>query len=329
MEYQDGQEHAADVSEAYLTFRPTPSRGARYSARLGYFYPPISLEHEGAAWSVANSITPSAVNSWVGEEVKVVGAEVKVTRALGGQEFSATGALFGYNDTAGTLLSFRGWGLHDLKATAAGDLRLPPLDPYMAQRQPQFTSPNLELDRRIGWYARLDWRPPGPAAFNAFHYDNNGDMIAANADLQWAWATRFWNFGASLDLDEDTRLLSQVMTGEAMMGYPNGRSVWINLGFTAAYLLATHTDGRSAFTGRVDYFETRDRNFRPATDPAEDDRGEQGWALTGAYRYQVNPHAQLRLEALHVKGDRPSLAEMALKPRQSRTLLQSSLRLSF
>jgi len=37
-------------------------------------------------------------------------------------------------------------------------------------------------------------------------------------------------------------------------------------------------DGRSAVTGRVEYFETNDRNFRPATDSIEDDRGEIGWA---------------------------------------------------
>src|SRR6185369_10454297 len=132
----------------------------RYAFKAGLFYPPISEEHEGATWSVANTITPSAINTWVGEEVKVIGGEAKVTAELGGHELAATGGAFGYNDTSGTLLAFRGWGLHDVKATAFGNFRLPPLDPYMANLQPQFTSSTIEMDGNVGLYGRVDWRPP-------------------------------------------------------------------------------------------------------------------------------------------------------------------------
>jgi hypothetical protein len=328
-EYQAGQQHAVDIVQAYLTLRPTPGGNLRYSGKIGLFYPPISEEHEGPTWSVANSITPSAINTWVGEEVKVLGGEAKVTGMAGGHELSLTGGLFGYNDTSGALLAFRGWGLHDVKATAFGDFRLPPLDPYMRPKQPEFTSSTIEMDGNVGYYARLDWRPPGRTALNAFYYDNRGDKISLNHQLQWAWATRFWNFGATWDVDDNTRVLSQVMTGEAQMGYPNGRSVWINIGYTSAYLLATHSIGRSALTGRVEYFETSDRNFRPATDDPDDNRGEKGWALTGAYRYQVNPYTRLMVEVMHADSDRPSMKEAGLQPTQRHTMVQSSLKLTF
>ena len=329
VEHQAGQENAVDLVQAYLTLKPSPSHGTRFAVRAGLFYPAISEEHEGPAWAVANSITPSAINSWIGEEVKVVGGEAKVTHAFGEHEVSATVGLFGYDDTSGTLLTFRGWGLTDIKATAFGGFKLPPIDPYMVHRQPAYTASTVELDGKVGYYGRLDWRPPGRFAFNAFYYDNRGDEVSVNSALQWSWATRFWNFGASFDIDDKTRILSQVLTGQTLMGYPNGRSVWINLGFTSAYVLATRSFGRSALTGRAEVFSTSDRNFRPATDGPEDNRGEHGWALTAAYRYALTPHAQLLLEAMHIRSRRPSLDEQGLEPLQSQALLQSSMRLSF
>ncbi len=153
--------------------------------------------------------------------------------------------------------------------------------------------------------------------------------MSANSQLQWSWATRFWNLGASYDLDDKTRFLAQLMSGEALMGYPNGRSVWINIGYTSAYLLGTHSFGRSGVTGRIEYFETRDRNYRPGADDPGDNRGEHGWAALAAYRYDVSAAAQLRLEALHIHSVRPSLGEFGLAPAQRQTTVQTALRLSF
>ena len=329
VERQDGQQHPFDLVQAYLTLRPTPHGETRFTARAGFYYPPLSEEHEGATWAVANTITPSAINSWVGEEVKVVGGEGKVSRRLAGQELSATVGLFGYDDTSGTLLTFRGWGLTDIKATSFGAFRMPPIDSYLTDHQAPVTQSTAELDGKVGYYGRLDWRTAGPLSLSAFYYDNGGDKISV-ADHQWSWATRFWNFGAALDLDEHTRILSQLMTGRTLMGYPDGRDAeWIDLGFTSAYLLATHSFGRSGLAGRVEYFATHDHNFDPAVDDAEDDRGEHGWAVTAAYRYDLTPRARWMLELLHVHSRRPSLEAHALEPLQDQTLLQSSVRLSF
>ena len=319
----------ADLIQAYLAYKPVPTGPIRYSVRLGLFYPQISEEHGGPAWEVADTITPSAINTWVGEEVKVVGAEATVSRAFGGHQLSATGAVFGYDDTSGTLLTFRGWALDDVKAGTVGEFPLPPLERQYLLGQSRQTYALREIDSRLGYYARLEWRPPAAITFNAFVYDNRGDLTGVDGQHQWAWATRFWNLGAIWSLDDRTRILSQVMSGETMMGFPNGRSVWFNLGYASAYLLATRTYGRGAFTARVDYFETHDRNFRPALDDPDQDWGEAGWALTGAYRLMLSPHASLLLEAVHIESDRPSRGQAALSAFQAQTQLQTALRLSF
>ena len=328
-EVQRTDGYHADLIQAYLVYKPVPRGDTRYQVRVGLFYPPISQEHEGATWDVADTITPSAINSWVGEEVKVAGAEATVSHRFGGHEISATGAVFGDNDTSGTLLTFRGWGFNDVKAGAIGSLPLPPLNPAYMIGQPPETYAAREVDKRIGYYAKLDWRPPGKASFNAFYYNNNGNEVGVDKDGQWAWATQFWNLGARLQLDDQTHVLSQVMTGQTLMGFPNGRSVWYNIGFTSAYLLAAHSEGRSTFTGRVDYFETSDRNFRPLTDGAEEDWSEKGWAITGAYHFNVSSHANLYVEALHSQSDRPSRLQSGIPRKQLQTLLQTSLRLTF
>ena len=72
--------------------------------------------------------------------------------------------MFGWNDTSGTLLSFRGWALHGLTTGVDTQLDLPPLSPFMPYRQGPRTNPVLELDNRAGYYGRLEWRPPAPVA---------------------------------------------------------------------------------------------------------------------------------------------------------------------
>src|SRR4029079_1247987 len=110
---QGGQRTEAGLSEAYLTFRPMRAEKIGFAARAGLMWPPISLEHEGSDWHVRDSITPSAINSWIGEEVRPVAAEGTVSADLGENKLRVIAAVMAANDTAGTLLAFRGWALHD------------------------------------------------------------------------------------------------------------------------------------------------------------------------------------------------------------------------
>src|SRR6478735_7998953 len=240
--YQQGhdRDEKFDVMEGYLTFIPRRHGNINFSFKAGLYWPEISLEHAtGGAWSTVYTITPSAINSWVGEEVKVIGAEATVSAELGSQQFSLTGAAFGFNDTSGTLLSFRGWALHDLKATAFGHYKLPPLNAFMSGAQQHETRSLYEIDNRVGFYGRAEWRPASALVMNAFYYDNRGDPKVFTPSLQWGWRTRFWNFGLVADLGSRTRLIGQAMTGTTQMGFvpPTATEHWINTRFRSAFAL--------------------------------------------------------------------------------------------
>src|SRR5438105_5273336 len=103
---QGGDRTEAGLSQAYLSFKPMRGSNVAFSARAGLMFPPVSLEHEGADWHVKDSITPSAINSWIGEEVRPIAAEATVTATLGAQKLSATAALLAAIDTFGRLLTF-------------------------------------------------------------------------------------------------------------------------------------------------------------------------------------------------------------------------------
>ena len=124
---QGGERTEVGISQAFLSYKPMGSDKVRFSARAGLMWPPVSLEHEGADWHVANSITPSAINSWIGEEVRPAALEATVKISLGEQKLEMTAALFAANDTAGTMLTFRGWALHDRRTLAFNRQPLPPL----------------------------------------------------------------------------------------------------------------------------------------------------------------------------------------------------------
>jgi hypothetical protein len=319
---QPGQAHDVDLLEAYLAYKPVPRSATSFSARLGFFYPPISLENDAPFWGVTNTITPSAINSWVGEEVKVVGLEGTVAHDFASSDsLRFTAAVFGYDDTAGTLLSYRGWALDDLKATAFGEYDLPALSPFAAQVQDDETYSTLQIDHRPGWYARLEWQPLANLTLDAFHYDNRGDKITVNDEMQWAWDTRFTDLGLTYKIDDRTKLLAQALTGRTQMGFETPQGLYADVTFRAAYGLLTRDIGPGALTGRLDIFQVVENSF--------DDNAEHGWAATGAYRLPIGAHADLRFEALHVWSDRPSRVFGGLDPTQAQTVLQSALRLFF
>jgi hypothetical protein len=311
-----------DLDEAFLKLKAPPSRLGRVAVRVGYFYPPVSLEHAGVGWTTTDLLTASALNSWIGEEVKVGGLEATVQRRFADHEISATAAVFGWNDTSGTLLSFRGWTLHGLRAGVQSEFELPPLTAFIGRRQADETYPSWEIDNRPGYYARLEWRPPAPVTLQALHYDNRGDRTSARKH-QWAWQTRFSTLSASWAPDAETRVRAQALTGRTWMGFARPET-WADVSFRAVYLMGTRNVGPGAVSVRVDGFDTRD-NTRAKLDAAD----ERGWALTAGWRQPLTDWADLFLEAQRIESDRPGRALAGDAPEQDETVLQSAVRLHF
>jgi hypothetical protein len=271
---------------------------------------------------VTETITPSAINSWIGEEVKVGAAEATASLGIGQQgRLYATAAIFGFNDTAGTLLSFRGWAFDDVKATAFGHLRLPPRGSFLQYAQGDSTRPVIELDNRPGFYARLAWTSGSAFKLHLFYYDNRGDPEASTDGQQWGWRTRFGEIGATIGMGA-TRLTLQALAGRTSMGFSRVGEPWVDTRFRAAYALVTRTIGQGSLSGRIDAFGTSNMG---SVIGAED--SEHGWAATLAARRSFGPHVTLLAEALHIESDRGARLRVGLKPLQNQTLLQLALRL--
>jgi len=323
---QGGQRNDAGLSQAYLTFKPMRGSKVTFSARAGLMFPPVSLEHEGADWHVKDSITPSAINSWIGEEVRPVGVETTLGTDLGGHQLRATAAVMAANDTSGTLLTFRGWALHDRTTIAFGSQPLPPLDEYIADYQAQHTHPLLDVGpgfaHRPGYYAKLAWQLPAPVRIELFHYDNRANPEDVDVNLEWGWHTWFNHLGVVADLRQGTQLKAQAIQGYTHMGFPeeDGRR-WINNRFRSAFVLLTHAFGPIGITGRVDTFDTRNHGS-----DVNDEYDDSGWSTMLAARHHWTHFTGL-VELLHVSSRREDREEVGLDPRQRQTQIQAELRM--
>ena len=322
---QGGQRTDAGLSQAYFSFKPMRSQGLAFSARAGLMWPPISLENEGADWHVRDSITPSAINSWIGEEVRPVAAEGTIATALGRHKLRATAALMAANDTAGTLLTFRGWALHDRTTLAFVKQPLPPIDGDLASIQAPFTHPLLDIHggfaHRPGYYAKLAWAPPAPILIELFRYDNRADPEVVNADMEWGWRTYFNHVAFVAKLDAATELKGQAMQGRTRMGFPMDGHRWVDNRFRSAFVMLTHSLGPIGIAVRGEGFDTHNRGSL-----ADEDYDESGWSAMAAAKREWGHFTGL-IELLHVSSRRGDREDYGLEPRQGQTQLQAEVRM--
>jgi len=326
--FQGGERNEAGISEAFLSYKPMRGANTRLSARAGLMWPPVSLEHEGADWHVRDTITPSAINSWIGEEVRPLTLEGTFGTNVGDHKLTATAALFAANDTAGTLLAFRGWALHNRRTLAFNKQPLPPFEPEDEGYQAPFTHPLLDVGpgfaERPGYYAKIVWQPPIPVRFELFRYDNRANPHDVNEDMEWGWRTHFNNLGIAADI-EGTQIRAQAMTGRTRMGFeepPLGRH-WIDMRFRSAFVLVSRSIGKFGIAGRLETFETRHRGSW-----WDEEYDEDGWAATLAGKREWGPFTGL-VELIHVSSDNPAREHVQLESRQKQTRLQADLRLSW
>ena len=322
---QGGDRTEAGLSQAYLTFKPMRGSKVAASARLGLMWPPVSLEHEGADWHVRDSITPSAINSWIGEEVRPLAAEGTLAATLGAHQLRATAALIAANDTSGTLLTFRGWALHDRTTLAFRRQPLPPLDADIAAYQAPYTHPLLDVGpgfaHRPGYYAKLAWQPPLPVRVELFRYDNRTDPEDVNAEHEWGWRTQFDDLGMVSDLGGGTVLKAQALRGRTRMGHFQEGHRWVDARFRSAFALLSRPVGRFEIAARGEAFDTRNRGSMVG-----DDYDETGWsAMLSAKREWTNVTGLVEL--LHVSSWREDRDDIGLAPRQRQTQLQGQVRI--
>ena len=52
--------------------------------KTGAFFPTISLENDDLGWTSPYTLTPSAINSWIGDELRTIGSEAILRCDTGG-----------------------------------------------------------------------------------------------------------------------------------------------------------------------------------------------------------------------------------------------------
>jgi hypothetical protein len=186
-----------EALEAYVRYRPVSTNAWRWSVKGGAFFAPFSLENTELGWSSYWTITPSAINSWFGEELRTVGAEGTLDWRMNRGTLALIAAAFGWNDPAGVMIADRGWTLSDRPTGLIDHLRLPDATETLFGGTPPASTPIFsELDKHVGWYAGAIWDDAAGWNVELERYDNEADPAAHDGDY-FAWRTRFWNAGAS------------------------------------------------------------------------------------------------------------------------------------
>lgn len=325
-ETQDGP---IDVVEAYVQYAPTPTSSTRYKFRGGLFFPHISRENVGIAWSSPYTITPSAINSWVGEEIRALGLEGSASIRGENSKVDLTAGLFGFNDAAGTLLAFRGWALGDVKGSAFSRFDLAPLpqiglnSDFVAQ--PLWVEPVAEIDDRVGFYGSAEYTYARNWKIGGFYYDNRADPNSIRQE-QYGWDTRFWNFFIEGDAPMDIHVIAQYMTGNTRMGRITPRGTrYVDMDFDAGFVLASRKFGRAQrLSARFDWFSTDDLAFLRI-----DNNNESGAAATVAYSVNVAKKSTLMLEYSYIDSRRIGRRDIGVAQDQGQGIFQVAYRQRF
>lgn len=320
IQFQTTDRATVNVIEAYLRYRPVALSRWRWSVQAGAFLPPISLENDAIGWTSPWTLTPSAINSWVGEELRVIGAEGRLEWRGDVSTWELRSALFRRNDPAGNLLAVRGWSLSDLSSGLGSRLREPDTTDG-GQPSASRYDPFQNIGHRIGWYANLDWHAPGLGRVSLMRYDNRADPAAHTDSGIFAWHTWFWSLGASTDTGS-IRWIVQAMDGATVIEPMDGMQ--FRTGFRSAFLLAGWNRGNWRPALRIEHFSTHD-----GRSDAGIPQGEHGNAITAALNWRPRDWLRLTAEVLRIDSVRTQRADVGLSPASMVTQVQLGVRLIY
>ena len=316
----------AGLSEAFVQFRPELSPTATLRLRAGTFFSGTSLENTEPLWQSPYTLTFSALNTWLGEEVRLTGLDAQANLRLGAaDELDVAGAAFGVNDTAGTLIAWRGWALGDRLASVGERLPLPPLRSLapsgaFADQRPD-TRPIDELDGRVGWQSRLRWSRPGTALVQLAYFDGRGDRDEYRR--QYAWRTTSLSAGLQLQLGRSLILISEAAQGDTGMGLPQPAPARVDVRYRVGYALLSWSRGRWRVSARYDRFRNQEK------DGSAEPNGESGWAATAALLWRPAERLRLGAEYLELRAQRPAAAYSGADPDTNARRLLLEARLIF
>lgn len=296
-------------SQLSLKYKPIWSLKYRWQFKLGAFYPEMGFENPEIGWLTPYTYTNSSISSWIGEELRTIGGEFKVTRpgrahGRSPHTFALSGAVYKGNDPTGTLLAFRGWALHDKQSLLNERIlfaQYPSIGPGQELApQAEFVEPFREIDQRWGYYVGAHWDYKRKSRLRLYFYDNNADDSVLARHGQYAWHTAFYSLAWQHRFNRNWRLISQYMNGNTSMGEGS-----VVVDFMSAYTLISYGAGNHRTSLRLEKFKTIDRDKLIP----EDDNNGNGHAFTLAYRYKISEHVQVGAEYLHIDSFQANRAQ--------------------
>jgi len=309
--------NAFDLTEAYLEYRPYPKEGWRSRVRVGAFYAPISFEHRAAGWTNPYLISSSAINTWVGEELRTIGAEYSLewlgTRLGRDFDLGLVAAIYGWNDPAGILVASRGWALHDRQTTLFGKVGEPGTGPVPGRVLFK------EIDHRPGYYVGAHLRYLDRVELRYLRYDNRADPERFDPGINdFAWLTWFDSVGLRFETANGWTLIAQWLAGITEIEPDSGYEDWK---YSSTFALVSKALGRHRISLRADWFDTD--HFVTSWPPGLQ---ETGSAWTAGYSFERNDHWSFAVEAMQIKSDVEQRASLGERPDATERQLQLQLR---
>jgi hypothetical protein len=274
----------AGIVQAYLEIH-----NPHWRLRAGEFWLPTSRENTDPLWTSKYTITYSALNSWIAQEVRPIGADLQWSPSF---YVTVGGTAFRGNDTMGTALAARGWTLGNYLTTYDERIPLPGYDSVRPI--------GADLDNKNGYSERVRVSLPERAMLQVAHIDNRAPISPVDLKGQTPWQTHFNVVSGEAGTTGDTTVAAEWAYGSTAVGFPGGR---FTMDFDTEYLLASHKFGTERLSARVERFTTRNA-LRPPTDGSR----ENGRAWTVAWMHDASANARTGIEYVRVSGNRPGLA---------------------
>ena len=239
--------------------------------RVGHFWLPTSRENIDPLWNSRYTITYSALNSWIGQEVRPIGADLQWSPnfyvTLGATAFQG-------NETMGTMIAARGWTLGN--RLTVYDETVPALNVPTRPFGGDYGSRYGDSER-----IRVQW--PERAMLQLAHLDNRAELYAGTPP-EVPWHTKYDTIGTTIGTTSPLTFVSEWQSGHTTVGFPGGT---FTVDFNTIYGLLSYKRGTNRLSGRVERYAT---SF------------SHGHAVTIAAFHELNERSRIGIESVHASG---------------------------